>query len=396
MSNKEKKPKLSNWFEKNLVWIAFLIFILGIWLIIDYLPMYLINKAKYLGINESTGSIGDTYGGTFGPAVALLGAILTFLAFYVQYRANRIQLLQLEETKQQYESEIEKRILDDKEANKRIRVERFEQKFYEMLKLHRDNVTELNIANKVLGRKCFVQMFKEFQFCYFIVSGQVAEWLINNKQEEYRSVEFVCNISYIIFFYGLGTNSNIILNDLFQNINKGLLEEVFNSLNEKQEIYLDEVSKSSNFDYINFQINIENLPALVYEVNYYPLDGHSSRLGHYFRHLFQLVKFVDQESELFDFKEKYKYVKLIRAQLSNHEQMLLYINSLSSFGKVWNEKKYIENYKLIKNVPLPQLNFVVNPIAKYINQIKKEADQGKYFFEWHRIKNTFHKEKSTE
>src|ERR1700759_4868437 len=105
MSKEKKEPKLSNWFERNLAWIALLIFALGIWLMIHYLPMYLINRAKDIGVTDSTGAIGDTYGGTFGPAVALLGAILTFLAFYVQYRANRIQLLQMQEAKQQYTKE---------------------------------------------------------------------------------------------------------------------------------------------------------------------------------------------------------------------------------------------------------------------------------------------------
>ena len=35
-----------------------------------------------------TGPIGDTFGGTLGPIIAILAAYLTFLAFWIQYRAN--------------------------------------------------------------------------------------------------------------------------------------------------------------------------------------------------------------------------------------------------------------------------------------------------------------------
>lgn len=40
---------------------------------------------------RETGQIGDTIGGTMGPFVAIIAGLLTFLAFWVQYKANEQQ-----------------------------------------------------------------------------------------------------------------------------------------------------------------------------------------------------------------------------------------------------------------------------------------------------------------
>ena len=87
-------------------------------------------------------------------------------------------------------------------------------------------------------------------------------------------------------------------------------------------------------------------------------DGHQSRLGHYYRHLFQTVRYIDEQPErLLNYKEKYFYIKTLRAQLTTHEQALLFFNSLSSLGANWEFGQYDENnklitkYNLIKNLP---------------------------------------------
>jgi hypothetical protein len=46
------------------------------------------NRFNYTG----TGSIGETIGGLMGPFIALAGVCITFLAFFVQFRANQIQI----------------------------------------------------------------------------------------------------------------------------------------------------------------------------------------------------------------------------------------------------------------------------------------------------------------
>jgi len=76
------------------------------------------------------------------------------LAFYVQYKAN-------EQQRTQFEDELKKRDLEKIEQDKTWRIERFENKFYQLLALHRDNVNEMQIGtgeNIGYKRKVFVLM----------------------------------------------------------------------------------------------------------------------------------------------------------------------------------------------------------------------------------------------
>ncbi|WP_373060417.1 hypothetical protein [Zunongwangia sp. H14] len=50
----------------------------------------------FLNFTE-TGQIGDTIGGILNPFIALAGVLLTFLAFYMQIKANQIQITQFNE-----------------------------------------------------------------------------------------------------------------------------------------------------------------------------------------------------------------------------------------------------------------------------------------------------------
>ena len=83
----------------------------------------------------------------------------------------------------------------------------------------------------------------------------------------------------------------------------------------------------------------------VYTVVFY--KKHQSELGHYFRHLYQIIKFVD-DSTLED-ADKYKYIRLIRAQLSSYEIILLFYNCLAKVG-YYSFKPLIEKYSLFKNI----------------------------------------------
>lgn len=58
-----------------------------------------------------TGPIGDTIGGILNPFIALAGVLLTFLAFYMQIKANQIQITQFNEG---LEKEKQTRILNEK------------------------------------------------------------------------------------------------------------------------------------------------------------------------------------------------------------------------------------------------------------------------------------------
>ena len=73
-------------------------------------------------------------------------------------------------------------------------------------------------------------------------------------------------------------------------------------------------------------------------------------LGHYFRTLYNIIKFIKQS----DVKNKSFYTNLVRAQLSNQELIILYFNCLSEYGSE-KFKPLIEEFSLLKNMPIEQL-----------------------------------------
>jgi len=86
--------------------------------------------------------------------------------------------------------------------------------------------------------------------------------------------------------------------------------------------------------------------------SYYKLfEGHENKLGHYYRHLFHMVKFVaEQKTSFIPYEEKRKYLRLLRAQLSNFEQAMLFYNYLA-YAEEWEVgNKFFTNYRMIHNL----------------------------------------------
>ena len=124
-----------------------------------------------------TGQIGDTIGGIMGPFIAIAAAILTFLAFWVQFKAN-----------EQQRQDIAK--------------ERFEGKFYELLRMHSQNVEGTKIEG-LEQREAFQELFYELQTCYKFVDEAFIEVSESDKNNSYYKDTLnynKINLSYLIFF----------------------------------------------------------------------------------------------------------------------------------------------------------------------------------------------------
>lgn len=65
-----------------------------------------------------------------------------------------------------------------------------------------------------------------------------------------------------------------------------------------------------------------------YELFY---GAHQEYVGHYFRNLYHIIKFIDNQENLSNNDKSY-YVSLVRAQLSTYELLLIFYNSLSKYG----------------------------------------------------------------
>ena len=75
-------------------------------------------------------------------------------------------------------------------------------------------------------------------------------------------------------------------------------------------------------------------------------------VGYYFRHLYNVVKFVDHHSDLLKEDTK-RYTNLVRAQLSSYELGLLFYNCLSERGAEF--KGLVEDYALLEDVSSTEL-----------------------------------------
>jgi hypothetical protein len=62
---------------------------------------------------------------------------------------------------------------------------------------------------------------------------------------------------------------------------------------------------------------------------------------------------------------------------------MLYYNSLASFGSPWRKEKFIQNFRIIKNIPLPLATFGARPEKVFAKEIEDYKKLGLSFFEWH-------------
>lgn len=93
--------------------------------------------------------------------------------------------------------------------------------------------------------------------------------------------------------------------------------------------------------------NVNGLYCLLYEkglksfYEYYTV----SLFDHYFRHLYTILKFIDQNDWLGE-NEQYKYATFLRATLSRYELVMLYYNGFF-YAKM---KRLMEKYHLLNNL----------------------------------------------
>jgi len=134
------------------------------------------------------------------------------------------------------------------------------------------------------------------------------------------------DLAYMAFYYGTGPNSTRVLRASIARYDKDLVDFII--------LRLDD----SNWK--KAKMNERNL-------GYMPFEGHQSRLGHYFRHLYEMVRYIDRNGG----ERAEEFAGMLRAQLSNHEQALLCLNSLSTIGAAWKNEGLLVRFRMIKNLP---------------------------------------------
>jgi hypothetical protein len=124
-------------------------------------------------------------------------------------------------------------------------------------------------------------------------------------------------------------------------------------------------------------------------IKYAPFTGHENRLGHYYRHLYSTVKYVvSKEKEgLITYNKSREYLKVLRAQMSNDEQLMLYYNYIIGFGKDWENDGYLTKYRMLHNLPINKVKYAEPPrvhFKNFINSIKPGEGE---LFEWGDVEN---------
>lgn len=343
-------------FDKTF-WIIFGAFA-GLILVILFFPI-LFTKFSWFDLDfTNTGQIGDTIGGIMGPFIAIAAAILTFFAFWVQFVAN----------------ETQKKALIKQEID--LAQERFETKFYNQIEILKSNIDELQIGQSTKGRKAFISLFNELKFIYHVVNNHYESNFLPNLQIEI-SEEARYNIAYLIFFFGIGENSTVLVRSLLTVDQIMFFENAATVVQSNQTLWRTERLNGNTI-----AVDTDELPFTL-DIRYMPGNGHTSKLSHYIRHLFQTVKFVHEaDSKVISQEMKYNYMTILRSQLSPHEQLFIYYNAISILGKPWIEPfNYIDKYCIIKSILLPLANFYLTPIEK----LGKLNVDGKPLFEWTEI-----------
>lgn len=205
--------------------------------------------------------------------------------------------------------------------------ETIKNRFYEMLRQHNNNVKYLEIEGVDSFEK-YIGVLKKIYITILSIFNERGFDVINRYDSIYK-------LSYLYFFYGTSLNPDDTESSL------GISPEEIELMNQ------------------------------YFRINNIKFEGHSLELGIYFRQLYQVVTYINEQNIL-TYKEKYEYIKSIRVCLNLNEQYLLFLNSLSTLGDIWElrdikrnewDRHLITKYNLLKNIPksylnkFPRLNF---------------------------------------
>lgn len=332
------------WIKKYITINTILIVLSIICIVFSIFSPFIFTRSNECGIDFSkTGEIGDTIGGLTSPFIGVAAVFVTGLAFYVQYKAN-------EEVKKQFE------------------FQKFESQFYEMLRLHKENVNEIEIetidGKTIKGRNAFFEMKKDL------------ENLLILSDEDNNSFK----MNYNIFFWGFKKDRKPIrYTNVTDEESEAFLCKFIKSMEKKEE-------PTNLAKYMHDgEIELYDGSGKVSKLRISKLEGHHSYLGHYYRHLFLTVKFVvNQKEDLISEEEKLNYLRILRAQLSNYEQIMLFYNWLSSYGGDWesNENQFFTKYKMIHNLWHREMykdDFIKRKLKELIDKYKKNGGSGDFF-----------------
>lgn len=255
------------------------IYMIGLW--------FVCFEIIYLFVDENNrGTFGDQFGFTNSifSGLALVGVVYSII----------LQQKELKETREEFESQ------------------NFQTTFFNLLK------TQQQIANEISTSISYLKTYKKKSV--FSIEGR--RFFIQSKEE-------------------LGKVTIALESNIYSQYTPYDPDMMYEPTSQEEE---ERLYKSLSLSYINSYYNITKENWEKYKAMTSPLDKtklvyavffnkHSHVIGHYFRHLYHIFKFVDnhieEKSDKDDKIEIEKFTDFIQAQMSIHELFLLYYNSIA-------------------------------------------------------------------
>lgn len=373
-----------------------LIILIVLTIVVLFLPRFLILDApnqwffQKMILGKGIKEISDTIG-IMNPFAVILGAVVTYFAFSMQYEAN--ELLKTNNEKNQKEKRadaviahfyvllnLHKANVDAISWEETADYESINEEYIEDYDAQRENIIadlksstnmnsgDLNEKNgyqqqlEKRGKKIFEYYLIEFDLIFLILLNEHPASCIDRKfikdaynlfyksekiNGEKKKIKEICN----------ALSQNIFSLSKFMESCKKLLPNIDNEL---LECVVKKIFFNRNY-FINKRIG----------------EGCINVLNQYYRHLYMTTKYIANSKDV-PYSQKRELLRILRTQMTNQEQTLLFYNWLSENGVQWEllngaesavKNSFFTDYRMIHNLHPSDLIFI-----KYDSIIKKKND----------------------
>lgn len=293
---------------------------IGMFIIVISAYIWNFNEYKISEKAGDWGTFGDFVGGTLNPSLA-------FLSFLALLQTIKIQNKELKASREELEltrDELARSADAQKEQSDSIKIQNFENTFFNMINLHNEIIRNINFNSELKFEHDKLDIHPNYK--KLILSLRYSNELDNKNGKQ--AIQAICEKI-----------------DIFYN---GNYNRIF--------------SRAYDLCHENLQIYV----------------------GHYFGNIFQILKFISINKDFND-EEKRKYSDLFRAQFSSVELKLLFYHCTGEIGSK-KFKNYIEEFKFFEHLVIESNNKIFQAIFSSNIYDIKAFDKNKEIIEFMNIK----------
>ncbi len=318
--------KEENCISKNAIGLTVVLLVIGTVTTILFTLIKPFNDWSFIGNSELFGQYGDFVGGFVGSIFSLVAILL----LYKTLKAQQSSIVKQDEAINLQQTAFE--------------IETFEMTFFNLLKTQQDitdgikayfytlNNNFLTVKSTIQGRDFFAYSKIEMRNIWLSIESEYYLGIFDDSEE---------------YLYNVGQEIEEYLNPNSPNFympEDAKIEEM--KIRNKEKLrYANKfygITKQcwEDIKYLPLNNRIESVYALFFQRYHYAI-------GHFFRHLYHLIKYAKEFSPLLEKHKSLnkKYIDFIQAQMSSYEMMLTFYNSLS-FPKLLvllKEFNFLEN-----------------------------------------------------